>query len=61
MSLAKEFNDYRTRMNEVILSHEHLPLKRFFSLDHQMYQEGALPVKNKGTFGIGCFNGFEMR
>jgi AhpD family alkylhydroperoxidase len=52
MSQVKEFNDYRTRMNEVILSHEHLALKRFFSLDHQMYQEGALPVKTKELLGL---------
>ncbi|HEX5625542.1 MAG TPA: carboxymuconolactone decarboxylase family protein [Saprospiraceae bacterium] len=52
MSLVNEFNDYRSRMNEVILSHDHLPLKRFFSLDHQMYQEGALPVKTKELLGL---------
>jgi AhpD family alkylhydroperoxidase len=39
-------------MNDVILSHDHLPLKRFFSLDHQMYQEGALPVKTKELLGL---------
>jgi AhpD family alkylhydroperoxidase len=52
MSLVKEFNDYRSRMNDLILSHDHLPLKRFFSLDHQMYQEGALPVKTKELLGL---------
>ncbi|MEI2694587.1 MAG: carboxymuconolactone decarboxylase family protein [Saprospiraceae bacterium] len=52
MSLVKEFNDYRSRMNDVILSHDHLPLKRFFSLDHQMYQESALPVKTKELLGL---------
>jgi len=52
MSIVKEFNDYRTRMNEVILAQDNLPLKRFFSLDHQMYQEGALPVKTKELLGL---------
>ncbi|MCC6817039.1 MAG: carboxymuconolactone decarboxylase family protein [Saprospiraceae bacterium] len=52
MSLIKEFNDYRERMNEVILSKDNLPLKRFFSLDHQMYQEGALDVKTKELLGL---------
>ncbi len=52
MSQVKEFNDYRTRMNDLILSHEHLALKRFFSLDHQMYQEGALSVKTKELLGL---------
>ena len=52
MSLVKELNDYRTRMNELILSHDHIALKRFFSLDHQMYQDGALPVKTKELLGL---------
>lgn len=52
MSLIQEFNDYRSKMNEVILAHDHLPLKRFFSLDNQMYQEGALPVKTKELLGL---------
>jgi len=52
MSLVQEFNDYRSKMNEVILAHDHLPLKRFFSLDNQMYQEGALPVKTKELLGL---------
>ncbi|MBK8485077.1 MAG: carboxymuconolactone decarboxylase family protein [Saprospiraceae bacterium] len=52
MSQVKEFNDYRAKMNGLILSHEHLPLKRFFSLDNQMYQEGALPVKTKELLGL---------
>ena len=52
MSLQSEFNDYRSRMNEVILSKDNLPLKRFFSLDHQMYQDGALPMKTKEMLGL---------
>ncbi len=52
MSLEQEFNDYRNRMNEVILSKNNLPLKRFFSLDHQVYQEGALSGKTKELLGL---------
>ncbi|MEP7195057.1 MAG: carboxymuconolactone decarboxylase family protein [Saprospiraceae bacterium] len=52
MSQIKEFNEYRTRMNEVILAQDNLPLKRFFSLDNQMYQEGALDVKTKELLGL---------
>jgi hypothetical protein len=47
MSLQQEFNDYRSKMNEVILAKDNLPLKRFFSLDHQMYQAGCLRCKDK--------------
>ncbi len=39
-------------MNELILAQDNLPLKRFFSLDHQMYQEGALSVKTKELLGL---------
>ncbi|HQX43517.1 MAG: carboxymuconolactone decarboxylase family protein [Saprospiraceae bacterium] len=52
MSLQSEFNDYRSKMNDVLLSHDNLPLKRFFSLDHQMYQEGSLTVKTKELLGL---------
>ena len=31
--LVKEFNDYRSRMNEVILGQKNLTLNRFFNLD----------------------------
>ncbi|MDQ3140946.1 MAG: carboxymuconolactone decarboxylase family protein [Bacteroidota bacterium] len=52
MSLVQEFNDYRKNMNEVILAQDNLPLKRFFSLDNQMYQDGALPTKTKELLGL---------
>ncbi|GLR17652.1 carboxymuconolactone decarboxylase family protein [Portibacter lacus] len=52
MSLVKEFNDYREKMNDVILEKENKTLKRFFSLDHQAYAEGALPVKTKELMGL---------
>lgn len=52
MSLVNEFNTYREKMNDVILAKDNLPLKRFFSLDHQMYQEGALDVKTKELLGL---------
>lgn len=52
MALVQEFNDYRSRMNDLILSQDNLSLKRFFSLDHQMYQEGALDVATKEMLGL---------
>lgn len=52
MSLVNEFNDYRSRMNDVILSHDNKTLKRFFSLDGGAYAEGALPVKTKELLGL---------
>jgi AhpD family alkylhydroperoxidase len=50
--LVQAFNDYRSRMNEVILEQDNKVLKRFFSLDNQAYQDGALPVKTKELLGL---------
>ena len=50
--LINEFNDYRTRMNEVILSKDNLVMKRFWSLDNQAYADGALPSKTKELMGL---------
>lgn len=52
MSLIKEFNDYRTRMNDRIFQEDNKVLKRFFSLDNQTYTEGALSEKTKELLGL---------
>ncbi|MFN4081199.1 MAG: carboxymuconolactone decarboxylase family protein [Saprospiraceae bacterium] len=52
MSIVKEFNDYRARMNERILAQDNKVIKRFWSLDHQTYQAGALDVKTKEMLGL---------
>lgn len=52
MNQVKEFNDYRTKMNDKLLSEDNLVLKRFFSLDNQAYQDGALSEKTKEMLGL---------
>ena len=52
MSIVKEFNDYRKQMNEKILSQDNKVLKRFFNLDTNAYQDGALPTKTKELLGL---------
>ncbi len=52
MSLVKNFNSYRTSMNERISKADNKVLKRFFSLDNQTYQDGALPAKTKEMLGL---------
>ena len=47
-----EFEAYRTRMNERILSIDHLGIKRFFSLDTQAYSDGALDARTKELLGL---------
>ena len=59
-SLVKEFNDYRSRMNEVILSKNNLVMKRLWNLDTNTYETGALDTKTKEMLGLvvrrgGCF------
>ena len=49
---VKEFNDYRAKMNEVILGKDNLVIKRLFNLDTQTYSEGALNVKTKELLGL---------
>ena len=51
-NLVNEFNDYRTKMNEVILSKENLVIKRLWNLDTNTYAEGALDVKTKELLGL---------
>jgi AhpD family alkylhydroperoxidase len=48
----EEFNEYRQMMNERLLSNDNLVIKRFFNLDTNTYQEGALPVKTKEMLGL---------
>ncbi len=51
-SLVKEFNDYRRRMNEVILSKNNLVMKRLWNLDTNTYEDGALDKKTKEMLGL---------
>lgn len=50
--LAEEFNEYRTKMNEVILSKENLVIRRLWNLDTNTYAAGALDVKTKELMGL---------
>lgn len=50
--LVQEFNDYRTKMNEVILSKDNLVMKRLWNLDTNTYDEGAIDKKTKEMLGL---------
>ncbi|HQQ93376.1 MAG TPA: carboxymuconolactone decarboxylase family protein [Bacteroidia bacterium] len=49
---VKEFNAYRSKMNDLILDKDNLVIKRLFNLDTQTYAEGALDVKTKEMLGL---------
>lgn len=54
MNLIEEFNEYRAKMNERIMSEDNKVIKRFFNLDTNTYSEGALDVKTKEMIGLAC-------
>lgn len=49
---VKDFNDYRSRMNEVILGKDNLVMKRLFNLDTNAYADGALSSRTKEMLGL---------
>jgi len=49
---VEEFAAFRQRMNERILAEPNQVVRRFFALDTQTYQAGALDVKTKELLGL---------
>jgi len=47
-----EFTAFRKRMNERILAEPNQVVRRFFALDTQAYQAGALDAKTKELLGL---------
>lgn len=50
--LIQQFNEYRSRMNEQILSQNNKVINRLFNLDTNTYAEGALSTKTKEMLGL---------
>ncbi len=48
----KEFDEERGRLNETVLSSDHMGIKRFFALDTQAYSAGALDSMTKELMGL---------
>jgi ribonuclease HI len=46
------FQKFRADLNEEILNCGHLGVKRFFALDNQAYEPGALGTKTKELLGL---------
>ena len=49
---VQEFNDYRQKMNNKILSDDNKVIKRIFNLDTNTFKEGHLPTKTKELLGL---------
>jgi len=50
--LVKDFNDYRSKMNDVILSKQNKVIGRLYNLDTNTYMDGALSSKTKEMLGL---------
>jgi ribonuclease HI len=48
----KEFNQFRQKMNDIILDEGDLNTKRFFNLDTNVYKNGKLSAKTKELLGL---------
>jgi len=52
MSQLQEFNEYRSKMNNIILGKQNLVINRLFNLDTNTYAEGALNTRTKEMLGL---------
>jgi ribonuclease HI len=52
MSDGKALFDRRERLNKIVLERAPLTVKRFFALDREAYEEGAIPKKYKELIGL---------
>lgn len=50
--IVKEFNEYRSKMNDVLFEQKNLTLNRFFNLDMHAYADGAIDAKTKEMLGL---------
>ena len=49
---VEEFNEYRQKMNDKLLSDDNKVIKRIFNLDTNAFKEGHLPEKTKELLGL---------
>lgn len=54
MSISEiaKFMDDRKVLNEIVMKYASSKIKKFYSLDYHVYQEGALPRKTKELIGL---------
>jgi len=54
MNKVEEFNEFRSEMNQKILSGDNKILKRIFNLDTNAFAEGSLDKVTKEYIGLAC-------
>jgi AhpD family alkylhydroperoxidase len=48
----EKFKEERERLNEIVMKYAGTNIKRFYSIDSQVYRKGALPAKTKELLGL---------
>ncbi len=51
-NIIDHFQSERERLNEIVMRYSGLEIKRFYSLDSQVYRDGALPGRTKELLGL---------
>ena len=49
---VEEFNSERSRLNDLVLKYSDKEIKRFFSLDDQVYRDDTLSARTKEMLGL---------
>jgi AhpD family alkylhydroperoxidase len=50
--IIERFRVEREELNEIVMHYADLDIKRFYSLDSQVYRDGALPKETKELLGL---------
>ena len=50
--IIEKFRVEREELNKIVMKYSDTNIKRFYSLDSQVYREGALPAKTKDLLGL---------
>jgi AhpD family alkylhydroperoxidase len=50
--ILERFQTERQVLNDIVMKYAGRDIKRFYALDTQVYQEGALPAKTKELLGL---------
>ncbi len=48
----EQFQKDRERLNQIVMKYAGANIKRFWSIDSQVYKQGALPAKTKELLGL---------
>jgi AhpD family alkylhydroperoxidase len=50
--IIERFSAEREELNEIVMQYADLGIRRFYSLDSQVYRDGALPKETKELLGL---------